>query len=375
MLRAALCACALTLAAAVPAAPLGLDRTARMLAGLDGAANGEPRISAPLLQRHARAANRWWNDYERRIGVPLRDWAAMELPPAPGTIVFYPFSGPDFPTVQRLFPDAGRYVLVALQRAGAPPALERASAADLEAFVERFDTAWRQFAQIGFFRTLDLDAEARRADPRVSVTAVLMAFAARLGYEVVAVEPVRVDTYGTDLEVHPGDRSDPATWESVRLVLARDARLAVLDYVRTNLADAALAVEPEHRAWIERMAGQWIVIKAASHLLQRRDFSILRDAILEHSAGVVQDETGIDYERLARSFSVRLYGHYTRPHRLFGVHAQRSLAGAYLMAADAKPLPFNMSYQREAGANLQVAWRPQARTADAAPGALQILKR
>jgi hypothetical protein len=235
--------------------------------------------------------------------------------------------------VARLVPDAGRYVLVSLQRADPLPAIDRASAADQSAFLERFGTAWRQFAQIGFFRTRDLEAEARRPGVRVGVTAALMAFAARLGFEVVAVEPVRVNAYGTDLEVHPGDRSDPATWDSVRLVLARDARRVHLDYVQANLGDAALAAKPATRAWIERMAEHLTVIKAASHLLQRPAFSILRDAIVERAAGVIQDETGIEYERLAQAFIVTLHGRFEKPHRLFREDAQRSLAAAYAARA------------------------------------------
>jgi len=176
---------------------------------------------------------------------------------------------------------------------------------------------------------------------------------------------VRVNAYGTDLEVHPGDRSDPATWDSVRLVLAREARRMQLDYVRVDLADAALAAEPPGRAWIERMAEQPTVLKAASHLLQRPAFSILRDAILERAAGVIQDETGIEYGRLAQAFAVTLHGKFTKPHHLFRDDAQRSLAAAYTAAVDTKPLLFHMSYQRTDGANLQVAWRPGQRTADA----------
>lgn len=365
IVRAACCAVMLALAAQASATAPRPDRAARILAGLDLSASGNLRVSTAILERHAKATSYWWNDYERRIGEPLREWAAAELAAAPEATVFYPFSGPDFPTVQRLYPDAGRYVLVALQRADPPPALDRASVAELGAFLERFSMAWRRFAQIGFFRTLDLEAEARRPNMRVGVTAALMAFSARLGYEVVAIEPVRVNAYGTELEVHPGDWSAPATWDSVRLVLARGARRVQLDYVRIDLADAALAAAPANRAWIERMAEQPTVLKAASHLLQRPTFSILRDAILERSASAVQDETGIEYARLAQTFAVTLYGQFTKPHPLFGEQAQRSLAAAYKVAVDAKPLPFRMSYQRADGANLQVARRPGTRTADA----------
>jgi hypothetical protein len=364
-LLAAVCALILSLAAQAQTSSTGPDRIARMLAGLDVPAAGNLAVSTAMLERHAKSVGHWWGDYERRIGTPLREWAAREVAAAPGVVVFYPFSGPDFPTMRRLFPEASRYVMVSLQPADPPPDLDRASAADLGGFFERLGTAWRQFAQIGFFRTLDLEAEARRPNMRVGVTAALMAFSARMGYEVIAVEPVRVNAAGTDLEVHPGDRSSPATWSSVRLVLARDTRLVLLDYVRANLADAALKAEPAQRAWIERMAEHPTLLKAASHLLQQANFSILRDAVLERAPGVVQDETGIDYGRLSEAFVVTLHGRFARPHQLFRADAQRSLAAAYARATGTKALPFRMSYQRAEGANLQVAWRPGLQTVEA----------
>ena len=355
----------LPLAAHAQTPATGPDRTARVLAGLHVPAAGNLAISPAFIERHAKSTTHWWNDYERRIGEPLRKWAATEVAAAPGAVVFYPFSGPDFPTLQRFFPDASRYVMVSLQPADPPPDLDRASSAELGGFFERFDAAWKQFAQIGFFRTLDLDAEARRASMRVGVTAALMAFSARMGYEVIAVEPVRVNASGTDLELNPDDRSNPATWSSVRLVLGRNARLVQLDYVRINLSDAALKANSAQRAWIERMAEHPVLLKAASHLLQQANFSILRDAILERAPGVVQDETGLDYGRLKEAFVVTLHGKFARPYQLFRADAQRSLVAAYSVATETKPLPFRMSYQRTEGANLQVAWRPGLQTVEA----------
>jgi TonB family protein len=182
-----------------------------------------------------------------------------------------------------------------------------------------------------------------------------MAFAARLGYEILAVDPVRLGAVG-ELEPHPGDRARRETWDSVRLTLARDGRTVQLDYVRMNLADANLAADRAARAWVERMAATSVVIKAASHLPQKPYFSILREAILAHAPGIWQDETGIDYARLAEAFDVRLYGDFAGPNRIFAAGSQKSLAGAY-RRTDAEPLPFRVGYEKRAGSSVQVAVR------------------
>ena len=329
---------ALALAAALCSAPAlaaSANETARALAGLD---------SGPAFAQHARAISGAWEDYERRIGRPMSEWARVELAGAPGATVFYPFSGPDFPTVAQLHPDAARFVLVAAQRAAPPPPLDPETLAALRPGLQKFTRS-------GFFNTRDLDA----AGARLGATPLLLAFAARLGYEVVAVDPLRLDAAG-GLEPVPGDRARRETWDSVRLTLARGGRTVQLDYVRMNLADANLAADPAARAWVERMAANPVVIKAASHLPQKPYFSILRETILAKAPAIWQDETGIDYARLAEGFDVRLYGDFAGPNRVFTAGSQKSLAGAY-RRLEAAPLPFRVGYEKRAGSSVQLAVR------------------
>ena len=341
-----------------PQAPaLEVETTARLLAGLAPVPPADVRLSATTLQDYARNASAHWSEYERRIGRPMQKWAAAELQQTKGGIIFYPFSGPDFATAYHLYPEAGRYVLVALQRAQPPPALNKASAADAAAFLARFGDSWKQFAQIGFFRTLDLDDEAKQSGIRAGTTAPLLAFAARSGFKIAAIAPVHVNAAGTDLETHPGSHADASTWDSVRISLERDARKVELDYVRVNLSDASLNANPAVRAWIERMAANRTLLKAASHLPQDPRFTIVRDALLAHAPTIVQDETGIEYTRLQQTFDVKLYGNFSKPHPIFNQQSQRALAHAYKTSADVRPLPFRVSYQRLPESNLQVAVR------------------
>lgn len=333
---------------------------ARVLAGMETTLPAGVPLQEARLAEYAKSATGYWQQYEQRIGSPMHKWAQSELVAAPGATIFYPFSGPDFATVQRVYPEAARYVLVAMQRAEPPPALDRATAADLSSFMSRFGEAWKQFAQIGFFRTLDLDEEAKQPGLRAGTVAPMLAFAVRSGYTVVSVEPIRVNESGSDVEVHPGPRGERGTWHSVRITLQSGSRRVLLDYVRMNLSDASLGEKPNERAWVERMAANRTVLKAASHLLQTPRFAIVRDALLERAPSILQDETGIEYTALATAFDVKLYGRFTKPHQLFNQEAQKALAQAYKERQDVKPLTFRVSYQRQPEANLQVANRAKA---------------
>ena len=329
------------------------DAVARLLAGRDASPTG-------IAADHARRVSEAWAGYERNIGGPLRQWAAAEVDAVRGETVFYPFSGPDFPTVNLLYPGAARYVLVANQYANAPPALDKLEAGRLVQYLDSYARHFGFYAQIGFFRTNDLDREAARAGLRVGVTDLLMGFASRLDHEVLSVEPIQVRADGADVEPHPGSRADAATWRSVRLVLRREGRTVLLDYVRADLSDGGLARAPALRAFVDRMAAHRTVFKAASHLPQRPQFAMLRAAVLARAPSIVQDETGIDYALLEEAFDVTLYGRYARAHHLFSSAMNKSLAEAYRDRGDVRPLGFRVGYEKRPGSAVQVAMRREA---------------
>jgi hypothetical protein len=339
----------------------GADDTARVIAGFPSSLNRFGIAESGPWRAYAQETSSYWNEYETRIGRAMRKWAAQELDRAAGATVFYPFSGPDLPSVVQLFPDADRYVLVSMQKAGAPPALENLSKAELENYLAAFRGAWRFFGALGFFRTDDLEAAANARGIRLGMTGPLMAFAARLGYEIESVEPVGLDPGGNDFAPRDARPGEPGTWDSVRLTLRKGGRQIIVDYVSMDLSDEWLIQVAADRKWIDRIAGNPTLLKAASHLPQEPDFSIVRDSILGKAPCIVQDETGIEYGALAASFKVRLYGKFTGPNPSFDRKFQRALAAAYRSAGPVQPLPFRFGYEKNAGSDLQVAIRKMAR--------------
>jgi len=329
------------------------DALAQAYAGLDGTGK-RPALDAGKDYR--KAVGRAWRSYQKRIGAPAAKWATAEVGPVGGT-VFYPFSGPDLVTAMTLFPAADRYVLVAIQSAHAPV---NPAALDVEprsAFFDKFQGEWQRYGILGFFRTLDLDEDAQDSVARIGVTPVLMAFAARMGYQVRAVEPLVFDLIQGEYVV--AEARPKRAWRSVRLQLLNQERPVTVDYVRLDLSDGFLKAHPEAKEWLERQAGNPTLLKAASHLLQDKSFSILRDALVGRAPLVVQDETGLDYGDLAHIGPVKLYGSFTRAHALFDSKRQKSLADAYRSAqGPVDPLPFAFSYQKDAGQrSLQVVRR------------------
>lgn len=316
-------------------------------------------LDTPVAERKAfqKQTNNAWLNYEKLVGQPLLNWSAKEVATSAAETVFYPFSGPDFLTVDRVFPAASRYVLVAQQKALQPVFPEKMNEKQREKFEEKLGSAWGKFGILGYFRTEDLNKDQRDKNSNLGVTTILMAFAARLGYEVVEVAPLE---FNVDKgEWQPLLASD-AKWKSARLTLRKEGRKVILDYLSMDLSDDGLRANPAQRIWLKGMASQPILLKAASHLLQEPYFDILRSMIVSAAPIVVQDETGLNYSDMTKIGSVNLYGNFIKPQILFKTTQQLALAEAYKAEKTKNDLPFAFSYLKKSELrSMQIARRPQ----------------
>lgn len=305
-------------------------------------------------------AEKAWMTYEKSIGIPLQKWAAEEVAPPKGGTVFYPFSGPDFVSVAQMFPEANRYVLVAIQPAGPVVDPSAMSAGAFASFKSKFNAEWSKFGYLGFFRTIDLNENTASTSARLTATPVMMAFAARLGFTVKSVEALRINKEKSAFETV--EATPETRWNSVRLNLAKDSREVTVDYLMIDLSDSYLANNPAEFDVLKATANNPTLLKAASHLLPKPYFSKMRATIVENTPLLVQDETGLEYPDLRKMGEVKLYGKFTKVLELFNQDSQRDLAKAYAEANQTSPLPFAYSYQKSADRrSLQIVRRAPAK--------------
>ena len=296
-----------------------------------------------------------WKRYESAVGLPLASWSSKEIGKLAYTGAFYPFSGPDFLTINRVYPDAMHYTLVSLQKAKRPLAIDRLSPKAKQKLEAKMGEAWEKFGKLGFFRTHDLDND--QADSlSLGATSILLAFSARLGYIPLSVRPLSFSE--ADSQWIPAD-DDSSDWRSVRIALSKAGKVITLDYISLDLSDPYLMKSAALCQWIDERANAPVFLKAASHLLQKPSFSVLRQSLLKQSRMVVQDETGLNYDDLKTIGKTRLYGNFVKTHALFKSTRQSALANAYQTASPPPPpLPFAFSYLKGAGfCSMQIANR------------------
>ncbi len=347
-------------AAQPPSEPVEVDtllmRSARMLAGQPVDPPSTTAVEAVRDQNSKLAPA--MDEFEDKSGKGMRAWAAQHLSSAAGQTVLYPFSGPDFLTIHRLYPDASRYVLVALQDGGLPPVIERMSERTASATLRVHARAMSQFAQKGFFVTAKLGKGYSVPGAWTGISGMLMAFAVLEGYDVIHAAPLRLGDKANDVTVIESPNILREDWSSLRLWLRdHNGKIVLLDYLDADLSNNGLRAETTARRTIERAAEDHVLIKAASHLLQFPPFSLLRDIIVERTKELVQDETGVKYSDLLASFNVALYGRFVGVNPLFDPRPQRALKRAYEGRSDIPPLDFAIGYTKPAGPCLMVATR------------------
>lgn len=289
---------------------------ARWLAGLDPPKGFEPSAE---WRAYAQAENDRWQATAARIKA-MEDWSARELTSVPADRpVVYPFAGPDALHAIALFgAKAKRLFLVGLEPVGTLPDASRAPAAG---YFARLGAAQSDLHRLGFFRTQEMASDFSKEGVLAAIAGTIV----RLGGKIASIQTGASP---------PSARID---WTN----RAGEARR--IDYVQADLANAGLKAQTQLVADIHALAPFVTFVKAAMYLLGESRFSYLRQTILDESAVVIQDDTGIPLRHLDARWAMRFYGAYDPPPPAYDDRAQPELKTA-LEHRSIAALPFGFGY-------------------------------
>lgn len=304
-----------------------IDVQARWLAGIGLLAGVEPSTE---WKSYASAETDRWKQAEPRTKA-MTDWSSREITPllSPDHTLFYPLAGPDAFHALALFGNARRVILVGLEPVGALPDPARVP----PGFFARLGSAMADVFKLTFFRTKEMAADFERD----GVLAALVVTIARFGGKIANVQTSTLPDAARIDWVHPNGQSRR------------------VDYTRMDLANASLKNQAAFVANLHSLAPVVTFVKAAMYLLAEPRFSHLRQIILDDSAVVVQDDTGIPLRHFESRWALRTFGRYETPVRPFEDREQADLRLAFERRS-ASPLPFGIGYHvRPDRSNLMIA--------------------
>jgi hypothetical protein len=352
----------LTMAPARSAETSTPDDTARFLAGLPPAADS-PLASltkSQLWEQHASHFNSIFELEDKTRLSETRAFSQERLPDKHQTML-YMFSGPDFLYAVSFFPSAATYVLSGLEPVGEVPQLTGLTHSAVGSTLLNLESSMSTLLNISFFITKDMRTQLQTG--RVYGTLpVLYVFLARTGKTIHDVSFVNLDADGNiETPPAPGDKAAAAKFaqsaaKGVKIVFSDgNGPNQTLYYFSTNLADDGV----KSSGFLKFCDGLGVAdsfFKSASYLISGGGFNRLRSFILNRSATIVQDDTGIPLTYFdPKKWRLQPFGHYLGPISEFPTCYQPDMTELFRKAI---PIDFGLGYRwRTNESNLLVAQR------------------
>lgn len=339
------------------------DDVARFLAGLPASPGS---TLATLHEREPWAEHRqqWdlaWSHIDKDTLTPIRAFAKQELAGVPATLpVFYPFSGPDALIITTFFASHPTFVMVGLEPAGTLPKLKELDRPDLGALLAKMRTTLADELSRSFFITRQMDRHFR-GQITDGVALPILQLLVRNNHTILGVRYVRVADDGKLEERTVARDNNKYSNKGVEIDFRNNADQSVhkLFYFSVNLSNEKLKTNEGFQRFVTGMNRVATYFKATSYMTHRKEFSIIRDAVLATSAAVLQDDSGLPYHYFnSPQWKIQLYGEYTRPIGDFRWLEQADLKSAY--QSGAKPIDFRIGYgYGKMPSNLLLAVKPE----------------
>jgi len=320
--------------------------------------------SRPAWIKAAKFFDQNWEKYDKKQLAPMREWAAEELvgPVSSRGTVFYPFSGPDFINPYTLFPNAGTYILAALEPAGGIPDFQGINDEDFNSFFVDLQFSLHDILSIDYFISAHMHS-AMEGKELKGVLPILLFFMAREKSRILDVEYWYMEPDGTIRQVPAVDRGRPIPADAIPgvKVLFESAGLSnqrqILYYFRLNFYNSTFRRNVHFISFLKSFGPLITFMKSASYVMFDPGVSAARDFVLDQSRYVLQEDSGIPLKYFDRSvWALQFYGTYAEPIPIFKHHYQADLAQVYGAGWNIKPLPFGVGYHFQVNtANLLLA--------------------
>ena len=326
-------------------APTAND-TARFLAGLPPSASS-PLVALtkdPAWLSHASYFDSVFASEESAHLSKVRQFSKEYLADKQDTML-YMFSGPDCLYATSFFPNASTYVLAGLEPVGVIPDLTRLSPWVINGELRNLEISMGSLFNYSFFITQNMKTQLREG-PVYGTLPILYVFLARTGKTVHELNLVSLDEQG-NLQIiadalAPSNVAPRGAAPGVKIVFSDGTGpKQTLYYFSTNLADGSFE-RSGFSAFVAKLGPADSLIKSASYLLHKPQFSGVRKLLLDRSATIVQDDSGIPLAYFGKRWRLRAFGHYAGPISMFAGFYQPQMAGLF---QGANPIEFGIGYR------------------------------
>lgn len=306
----------------------------------------------------------FWKDYKTSIDTPwtritderlskMDKWSESEVSSKINdtTLLFYPFSGPDYLNAYHLFPNANEYILIAMEKLGTIPNLYEMTEENLKGYLDAVNFAIRDIYKRSYFITGNMDQDLRKQKVD-GVLPLLYVFLQRTGHEIFEFGYYRLENDGISFTKidKPTNSLNVSECIKFKVLLKGDNKLKNVTYFYADISDDGFVKNPVFLQYLKNIRICNTFIKSASYLSHYETFSNIRNLVLDKSSAVLQDDTGIPFRYFEKDWNYNLYGKYAKPIEDFQSTYlfQKDLDNKY-KTEEVKALDFSLGYHWRSG--------------------------
>ncbi|MFM7727982.1 MAG: hypothetical protein ACKO7B_14875, partial [Flavobacteriales bacterium] len=293
-----------------------LTHIAKLIAGLDTVLNyNHPNWNNQSIARFSRETEAKYNVMRENRLQKMAAWNQKNVAGAgisDSSFSFYPFSGGDFIHLHWLMPNASEYLMAAREAVGTIPALLQMSDTSMLNYLGGVDQVLRDIYNKSYFITKNMITDIHNANLVDGMLPILVWGAAKTNHEIISIEFFNVDTTGQAIAVTSGK------YEGVTIALkdVEHNKQKKLTYLSADISNKGFEARPEIKAFLTTRvpSGCNSFVKSASYLMHYGSFTQIRDMVLDKSASLVEEDTGIPFKYFKQDiWNIQLFGDYEKP--------------------------------------------------------------
>ena len=327
------------------------------------------RFRANTIERHCKSMRRLYGSYKRAWADKATAFiAALRPADLPKTVV-YPFGGGDLTSALVVYPDAQEITTISLEAAGDVRVIDTIAAPQLADDIGTIAGDVRRLYRAAHSTTKSLQAASHSVLPGTLMFA--LAALAVHDMEPVALRYFDIERDGTLRYLSSGEldrraeafanakrakktskhywyeQDSPFANVEIQFRPRGDASAPVRTYrhIVANLDDPHMVADDRVLDHLRAKGKVAVMTKAASFLLWYDDFSQIRDYLLQHTAWMISDASGIPPSYAsAAGFTQITYGEFTGPYFVKDSKRVRKQFVKLWASQPRRALPFRFGY-------------------------------
>ena len=328
------------------------DEVSAIISGVKQSGQLAALHDSAVWSTHRTFIDKNWTKVEKNRLIPMANWTSKEMSATAKSIstAFYPFSGPDFMTVNAFFPQAQKVIMLGLEPVGALPKIDKFTKEESIDYSENLKRSLTEIFERSYFITEYMLRDFQRQKVNGTLP-VICFFMKRSGHVIDSLHYIVKTEKGELQEVAYADNVKAI---GVRVTCHKEGIVKQVYYFKYDVSNQYFNDTTAFFKFVKsNIANSATYIKSASYVLHANFMSNMKKLILASSNVILQDDTGIPYDEISEGggWTIKLFGEYSQPIKNFPyLRMQKSIMAAYEKDSASVPkLPFHLGYHWTTG--------------------------